>query len=53
MLRLFLKICKWLVFKLETNGPHEENEDEVSDFEEEVEDDDRFSTESAAAISDS
>lgn len=37
MLKLFLKICKWLVFRLESDGAHEENAEDVSDFEQEGE----------------
>jgi len=37
MLKLLLKICKWLVFVLETDGTPEENAENVSYFEEEVE----------------
>ncbi len=32
-----LRICRYILFKFETDGAHEENPENVSDFEEEIE----------------
>ena len=37
MLRILLRICRYILFKFETDGAHEDNQENLSDVEKEIE----------------